>query len=127
MVGWRAFAEGPHIGTGWQLLAQRGLGFPAVTGLESALGAMQLRSRAQFGDKTILDGLRAVIEACRSAADMDDLGTRAATAARAVAAYRDKPSQIGRARLAEGRGIGLDDPGMVALANAIEVARPPSS
>lgn len=95
-----------------------------IAKLEGALVAMQVRSRANFGDKTILDGLKAIVEASKKADTKAEFGHRsAAAAAEALAQFHDRPSQIGRARLAERKGIGLDDPGMVFLARAVDTAR----
>lgn len=92
--------------------------------LDAALVAMQARSRANFGDKTILDGLKAVVESNRGVTTTAELGGKAAAAAAAaVVEFQNSPSQIGRARLAERKGVGLDDPGMVFLTHVIETMR----
>ncbi|WP_192871708.1 DAK2 domain-containing protein [Variovorax sp. JS1663] len=38
----------------------------------------------------------------------------------ALAAFRDKPNRIGRARMFAEKSIGMDDPGMVALQRMVE-------
>lgn len=88
--------------------------------LDAALKAMQTRSRANFGDKTILDGFKAIVDASTGATTLDSLGERANDAATtSLTDFHDLPTQIGRGRLAERKGAGLDDPGMVFLSYAI--------
>lgn len=93
--------------------------------LYTAVTAMQLRSRAQFGDKTILDGLREVLIATQSVSSFSEFAEGAVRGAEtAIATFRDQPSRIGRARLSAANGVGIDDPGMIFLERAISaVAR----
>ena len=87
----------------------------------AALEAMSRRGKGRLGDKTVLDA----VEAIRQAADgLDDPAAIAAAAAAAIAAARERlRGQVfrqGRARIFGARGIGLDDPGMVALQRIVE-------
>jgi hypothetical protein len=91
-----------------------------ITSLEAALGQMQARSRLQFCDKTILDGLAAIVGEGKDAPDFIEPGAVAATAAAyAIERFRDQPGAIGRARLSDSQGVDLDDPGMAFLASAV--------
>lgn len=88
--------------------------------LVSALAAMQARSRARFDDKTILDGIRAITLATAVSADFQTFGRSAVAASTAaLAEFRGKPCRIGRARLSSEGGVGIDDPGMVFLRDAV--------
>jgi dihydroxyacetone kinase-like protein len=85
--------------------------------LGGAIQAMSDRGKGQLGDKTVLDAL----EAARLAvAALDDPAAMASEAARAIAGaivqFRELPFRQGRARIFGAKGIGRDDPGMVALA-----------
>jgi dihydroxyacetone kinase-like protein len=82
---------------------------------------MSDRGKGQLGDKTVLDAL----EAARLAvAALDDPAAMASEAARAIAGaivqFRELPFRQGRARIFGAKGIGRDDPGMVALARIVE-------
>jgi len=89
--------------------------------LGGAIQAMPDRGKGQLGDKTVLDAL----EAARLAvAALDDPAAMASEAARAIAGaivqFRELPFRQGRARIFGAKGIGRDDPGMVALARIVE-------
>ena len=83
--------------------------------------AMQVRGKASLGDKTVLDSL-AAIEAALSGLDdpAAQLVAARAAAVRALIDFRDKPNRIGRARVYAERSVGLDDPGMMAMAVMLE-------
>jgi dihydroxyacetone kinase len=92
--------------------------------IEQGLDAMQKRGGAKHGDKSVLDALAAIAEALTKETDHTAFAEVADAAVdRAIAEYRDKPSRIGRARLAGARSIGQDDPGMVALKRIVEAIR----
>lgn len=83
-----------------------------VSALRESLAVMQSRSGAQFGDKTVLDALKAMIDA----ADVEGIGRSSQPAiSRCLEEFRGRPASVGRARLASNQGIGLDDPGMVVV------------
>jgi len=89
--------------------------------LGGACQATMARGKAELGDKTVIDAL----DACRaSTAGLDDPAAIVAAAGAAVdatmAAMRDKPSRVGRARIFGDRTVGLDDPGTVAFAHMIK-------
>ena len=92
---------------------------PALLG--SALQAMSDRGKGQLGDKTVLDAVEA---ARRATAGLDDSAAMGREAGRAIAdaivQFRDLPFRQGRARIFGNKGIGRDDPGMVAFQRIVE-------
>jgi len=89
--------------------------------LAAALKAMAERGKGQLGDKTVLDAL----EAARSATEgLDEPAALVAAAGSAVetalAEFRDRPFRQGRARIFGDKGLGRDDPGMVAFKRLVE-------
>lgn len=88
--------------------------------LAQAGAAMASRGGAALGDKTVLDGVDAVATAIAGQEDASALAEAARDAAEgALAAFRDRPCQIGRARMFADRSVGLDDPGMLAFARLV--------
>lgn len=81
--------------------------------LSSAMQAMMARGKASLGDKTILDSIEAVIAGVK---EEPTLSAAAAAAELALNAFRNKPNRIGRARMFGDKTIGIDDPGMLAVA-----------
>jgi dihydroxyacetone kinase-like protein len=77
---------------------------------------MQKRGKAELGNKTVLDTLDAAATATEG---LDDPAAILAAAKKATAEtmdrMRDRPAQIGRARIFADKSVGLDDPGMVAF------------
>lgn len=82
--------------------------------ITSIRDAVSDRGKAVPGDKTIVDSLDAVATAL--ADGPTDLETAKQGAVRALRAFRDRPCQIGRARMFPERSTGTDDPGMLAAA-----------
>ncbi len=77
---------------------------------------MLARGGAELGDKTMVDMLDAIVTATRGIDDPARLGQVAMDAAsETLAAFRDRPNRIGRARMFADRTVGQDDPGMLAL------------
>ncbi|MGA1995807.1 MAG: dihydroxyacetone kinase subunit L [Bryobacteraceae bacterium] len=100
---------------------------PALLG--GALQAMSARGKGELGDKTVLDAVEA---ARRATAGLDDPAAMAGESARAIAdaiiQLRDLPFRQGRARIFGSKGIGRDDPGMVAFKRIVEsLGSPPTS
>jgi dihydroxyacetone kinase-like protein len=96
--------------------------------LGDALKAMTDRGRGQLGDKTVLDAL----EAARTAAEgLNDPAAMAHGADQAVASaierFRELPFRQGRARIFGAKGVGRDDPGMVAFKRIVEALAADSS
>jgi len=89
--------------------------------LGGARDAMMARGKGSLGDKSVLDTLDAMAGAAEGLSNGSDL-LRAldAAAQEALAAFRDKPSKLGRARMFGDKSIGLDDPGMLAVRRMID-------
>ncbi len=87
--------------------------------LKLALEAMQQRGKAELGQKTVLDPLSAAQKKLEKApeASLPDL---IEVVQQTIDDFRDKPCQIGRARIFQDKSIGLDDPGMVAFKRLLE-------
>lgn len=89
--------------------------------LQAAQDAMIARGGANLGDKTMLDMMDKVISTLDGLQTPDEMLPAAKDAARqTLDAFRDKPNKIGRARVYAEKSIGLDDPGMMAIARMIE-------
>lgn len=77
---------------------------------------IQTRGKAELGGKTVLDSLDAIVTHMSGKTDLEDIRTAAVEAVdEALAAFRDKPATMGRARMFGEKSIGLDDPGMLAM------------
>jgi dihydroxyacetone kinase-like protein len=89
--------------------------------LGAALKAMSDRGKGQLGDKTVLDALEAARRATEGLGDPAAMveDARAAVAA-AIAQFRDLPFRQGRARIFGAKGLGRDDPGMIAFERIVE-------
>ncbi|KIT14928.1 dihydroxyacetone kinase subunit L [Jannaschia aquimarina] len=86
--------------------------------IAAARDKMMARGKAELGNKTVLDSLHAMVGALEGA---DDPAAAAVTACRdAQQAFRDKPAQIGRARIFAEKSVGMDDPGMLAMTRIVE-------
>jgi phosphoenolpyruvate---glycerone phosphotransferase subunit DhaL len=82
--------------------------------LRGAFNTMAARGKASLGDKTVLDVLDAAARATEGLNDPVAILQAALIATQeTMDQLRDKPAQIGRARIFGDRSIGLDDPGMV--------------
>jgi dihydroxyacetone kinase-like protein len=87
-----------------------------VTLLHAAIEAIQTRSGAQAGDKTMLDSLIAITQALEHApADRSMRPLALGAASAALDEFRMQQSRLGRARVYGDKSIGHDDPGMVAV------------
>ncbi len=92
---------------------------PALAG--AARDAMQALGKAELGGKTVLDSLDAVVAATTGKSDPGELADAAARAVdEALDAFRDKPATVGRARIFGERSVGMDDPGMLAMAGIVK-------
>ena len=86
-----------------------------------ARDAMMARGKGNLGDKTVLDALDAVAKATAGLADAPaPLKAADEAVTGALAAYRDQPNKLGRARMFAEKSIGLDDPGMLALRRVLD-------
>ncbi len=92
-----------------------------VAALDAATTAIQSRSGAAPGDKTILDSLLRIREALALAHDSADLARVARqAAATALSEFRGRESRLGRARMYGAKSIGHDDPGMLAALHMLD-------
>lgn len=93
--------------------------------LQAAQDAMIARGGASLGDKTMLDSMDNLIKALSGLQTPDEMLPAAQTAAKqTLDAFRDQPNKIGRARVYAEKSIGLDDPGMMAIARMIDCFAP---
>ncbi|MFN7996641.1 MAG: dihydroxyacetone kinase subunit L [Bryobacteraceae bacterium] len=89
--------------------------------LGAALKAMSDRGRGELGDKTVLDAIEAARRATEGLGDPDGLVAAAGGAVQAALdEFRDRPFRQGRARIFGEKGLGRDDPGMVAFLRIVE-------
>lgn len=89
--------------------------------LEVAMKAMAERGKAELGDKTVLDALEAARQATAGLDEPADLIAAADKGiASAITQFRTVSFRQGRARMFGIKGIGRDDPGMVALHRIVE-------
>jgi dihydroxyacetone kinase-like protein len=87
--------------------------------LKLALEAMQQRGKAELGQKTVLDPLAAAQKKLEGAPETS-LSGLIEVVQQTIDDFRDKPCQIGRARIFQDKSIGVDDPGMVAFKRLLE-------
>jgi dihydroxyacetone kinase-like protein len=92
-----------------------------LSGLVAAIrDAAMVRGKAELGAKTIIDGLDALARGIDGKKHAAIVATAAEQAMDAVLAdFRNRPSAMGRARMFAQKSVGLDDPGMLALAEII--------
>lgn len=87
----------------------------------TARDAMQARGKAELGGKTVLDSLDAVARATEGLDGAAAVADAAAEAVdRALDALRDRKATVGRARIFADRSVGMDDPGMLAMARIVK-------
>jgi len=92
--------------------------------LGDIIDALMARGRSTLGDKTLLDSLEAVRRAVAAIPNPESLHRQSLAAAlQALDEFKDRPNLIGRARMFGEKSIGLDDPGMVAVARIIGAHR----
>ncbi|MGA2148564.1 MAG: dihydroxyacetone kinase subunit L [Bryobacteraceae bacterium] len=118
---------GTLLATGLMAAAKATRGRSAVPWTEisslvaAALKAMSDRGKGMLGDKTVLDALEAARRATEGLDEPRALVTAAGQAVDAsMAEFRDRPFRQGRARIFGDKGLGRDDPGMVAFKRIIE-------
>ena len=89
--------------------------------LHLAEDAMLKRGKGHLGGKTVVDAVHAVAQNLKG---IDDPQAALSAAKQAMSDtledYRDKPNQLGRARIFGEKSVGLDDPGMIAFQRIIE-------
>lgn len=99
-------------------------GIPAARVSEltaTARDAMQARGKADLGGKTVLDSLDAIARATAGLGEPDTVRKAAAQAVSdALDAFRNEKATVGRARIFGEKSIGMDDPGMLAMARIVQ-------
>jgi dihydroxyacetone kinase-like protein len=86
--------------------------------------ALMARGRSKLGDKTMLDSIEAIRVTAAAASGGALLQSECLLAAlQALDSLRDQPNRVGRARMFGEKSIGLDDPGMVAVARILGAPR----
>jgi len=113
---------GTLLATGMMAIAKEKKGeirieLDEVSGLfDTALKAMQMRGKASLGDKTVLDVIAAARDAAKNQTDGQAmLNSINQAISDTMELFRNRQSQIGRARIFGEKSIGLDDPGMLAF------------
>ena len=118
---------GTLLATGMMAIAkvkkgQTGIELDEVSELfDTALEAMQMRGKASLGDKTVLDVIAAASHAAKNQTDGQTMLNSINQAINdTMKLFRNRQSQIGRARIFGEKSIGLDDPGMLAFKRMFE-------
>jgi dihydroxyacetone kinase-like protein len=94
--------------------------------LAAAVKSMADRGKGSLGDKTLLDAVEAARRATEGLKDPERLVIASVAAIdEAMDQLRDRQFRQGRARMFGAKGIGLDDPGMVAFWRLVESLAPP--
>ena len=88
--------------------------------LAAALQSMSDRGKGSLGDKTVLDAVEAARRGCEGQEDPAVMAAAVAAIADAMDELRDRQFRQGRARMFGAKGIGLDDPGMLAFQRIVE-------
>ena len=94
--------------------------------LAAAVRSMADRGKGSLGDKTVLDAMEAARRATEGLSDPERLvAASVAAISEAMDQLRDQQFRQGRARMFGAKGIGLDDPGMLAFRRIVESLLPP--
>lgn len=120
-------ATGPLFGSFFLGMAEAAEGRPALDApaiaamFEQGLTAVRRRTKAQPGDKTMLDALAPAVDAANKAAadGADPLGVLDAAAKAAqdgAAATRAMQARFGRAKNIGSKSVGAEDPGAASVA-----------
>jgi dihydroxyacetone kinase-like protein len=131
-VGWGVMgvdggATGPLLGSflmglGKDLGEQDAVDCPALAAMfESGLAGVRRQSKAQVGDKTMMDALLPAVDAMRQAADegkniAEALQSAAEAAETGAISTKDFRAKFGRAKNLGDRTIGCQDPGATSMA-----------
>ncbi len=115
------------MAAGKQVKDQSNVAWSELPGmLQAAQDAMVARGGASLGDKTMLDMMDSLISALSGLQTPAEMLPAAKTAAeQTLDSFRDQPNKIGRARVYAEKSIGLDDPGMMAIARMIDCFETP--
>jgi len=131
-IGWAVMgvdggATGPLLGTLFMGMADAVAGKETLDAddlagmFEAGLAALQKQTKAQVGDKTMIDALVPAVAALRAAADdgqeiASALQRAAEAAEQGAASTKDIPARFGRAKNLGERTIGHQDPGATSMA-----------
>jgi dihydroxyacetone kinase-like protein len=130
-VGWAILgvdggATGPLLGTFFMAMSDAAAGVDALdsSGLavafEAGLAGVRAQTKAQVGDKTMIDALAPAVDAMRRAADggasvVEVLRSAAEAAEKGAASTKDLQARFGRARNIKEKSIGTQDPGATSV------------
>jgi len=82
---------------------------------------MQARGKAELGGKTVLDSLDALAKATDGMTVPNAVADAAADAvSQALEIFRGERATVGRARIFGDKSVGMDDPGMLAMAQIVK-------
>lgn len=126
VMGTDGGATGPLFGSFFMGMSEGAAGresldAAALAGVfEAGLASLRKQTRAQVGDKTVVDSLVPAVQAAREAADkglglVAVLETAAEAAAVGAARTRDLQPRLGRAKNARQQSVGHEDPGAVSV------------
>jgi dihydroxyacetone kinase-like protein len=131
-VGWGVMgvdggATGPLLGSflmgmGKGIGEQEVIDCPTLAAMfEAGLAGVRRQSKAQLGDKTLMDALLPAVEVIRQAADegssiKEALQKAAAAAENGAVSTREFKARFGRAKNLGDRTIGFQDPGATSMA-----------
>ncbi|MCY2951143.1 MAG: dihydroxyacetone kinase subunit DhaL [Planctomycetota bacterium] len=127
-IGWAIMgvdggAAGPLFGTFFMSMSEAAAGKDSLdiptlaTVFDSALAGVQKRTKAQVGDKTMIDALVPAVRALRDAPDLATALQNAAAAAQSGAdSTKNFKARFGRAKNAGDKSIGSPDPGATSVA-----------
>lgn len=128
-VGWAILgvdggATGPLLGTFFLSMSEAASEEMDAPGLasafEAALAGVQRQTKAQVGDKTLIDALVPAVQALRASADAgadpaEAVSRAADAAAQGAESTKALQARFGRARNIREQGIGTPDPGATSL------------
>jgi phosphoenolpyruvate---glycerone phosphotransferase subunit DhaL len=130
-VGWAIMgvdggATGPLLGTFFMGMSDETAGdaidTPELAAMfEAGLAKVRKQTKAQVGDKTVLDALVPAVDALRAAGDgaltpEDALERAAAAAEQGAASTKELQARFGRAKNIKEKSIGTQDPGATSVA-----------
>jgi len=130
-VGWAILgvdggATGPLLGTFFMAMSDAAAGVDALdsSGLavafEAGLAGVRAQTKAQVGDKTMIDALAPAVDAMRRAAEggasiIDVLCCAAEAATEGAVSTKNLQARFGRARNIKEKSIGTQDPGATSV------------
>lgn len=126
VMGTDGGATGPLFGSFFMGMAEGAVGKESLDAatlagvFEAGLASLGRQTRAQVGDKTVVDALVPAVRAAREAADkglglVAVLEAAAKAAAMGASGTRDLQPRLGRAKNARQQSVGHEDPGAVSV------------